>query len=127
GPGRALAGLAVLVPRPGPGRALAGLAVLVPRPGPGRGLARLDGIDRWAVAGVDGYGAWPPEEQADGEEECFGGTGTCGCRGEDHCGKHQGGSAGRAHGNLPRGMDGFTSLKIVCRIMAWIDVMAITE
>src|SRR5262249_35354929 len=124
--------LAVVVLRPGPGRGLAGLVVLVPRPGPGRGLVRLDGIDPthpfgWAPAGVDGYGVWAPDEQGDGEKECFGGTGTCCCSGEGHCGKHEGGSAGRTHGNLHWGMDGFTSPSELCPIMAWIDVMAITQ
>jgi hypothetical protein len=100
GTGRGSARLGVILPRPDFGRGLARLAVLVPRPGPGRGFARLGGIDPthavgWGPAGVDGHGAWLPEKQGDGEEECFGGT--CG---EGHCGKQQGASAGRAHGNL---------------------------
>src|SRR5215831_2133357 len=103
GPGRGLARLAVLVPRPGPSRGLARLAVLVPRPGPSPGFARLDGIaptHAFGWASVEGHGARRPEKQADGEEECCGGTGTCDRRCEGHCGKYQGGSTGRTHGNL---------------------------
>src|SRR5215471_6191317 len=100
--------LAVVVLRTGPGRGLARLAVVVPRPAPSRGFARLDGIaptHAFGWASVEGHGARRPEKQADGEEECCGGTGTCGRRCEGHCGKYQGGSTGRAHGNLHWGMD----------------------
>jgi hypothetical protein len=149
GPGRGLARLAVLlVPRPGPGRGLARLAVLVPRPGPrlavllvprpGPRLAVLlvpgpgpspgfvAPAHAFGWASVEGHGARRPEKQADGEE-CRGGTGTCGRRCEGHCGKYQGGSTGRTHENLHWGMDGFTSAMEVCRIMAGIDVTAITK
>src|SRR5262249_15556605 len=134
GPGRGLARLVVLVPRPGPGRGLARLAVLVPRPGPRLavllvprpGVAPTHAFG-WASVGVDGHGARPPENQPDGEEECCGGSGTCGCRCDRHCGKYQGGSTGQAHGNLHWGMDGFTSARRACRIMVWIDVMDITK
>src|SRR5215831_1016264 len=103
---------AVVVLRPAPSRGLARLAVLVPRPGPSPGFARLDGIAPthafgWASVGVDGHGGRRPEKQADGEKECCGGSGTCGCRCDRHCGKYQCGSTGRAHRTLHWGMDGF--------------------
>src|SRR5215510_13528020 len=118
GPGRGLARLAVLVPRPGPRLAV----LLVPRPG----VAPTHAFG-WASVGVDSHGARPPENQADGEEECCGGTGTCGRRCEGHSGKYQGGSKARTHGNLHWGMDGFTSASELCRITIWIDVMDITK
>src|SRR5262245_25945045 len=85
--------LAVLALRTGLGRGLARLAVLVPRPGPSPGFARLDSIAPihavgWASVGVDGHGAWRPEKKGEGEEECCGGAGICGCRCERHCGKY---------------------------------------
>src|SRR5262245_58227066 len=123
GPGRGLAPLAVLVPRPGPRLAV----LLVPRPGPSPGFVAPTHAFGWASVGVDGHGSRRPEKQADGEEECCGGTGTCGRRCEGHCGKYQGGSTVRAHGNLHWGMDGFASAGEVCRIMAGIDVMDITK
>src|SRR5262249_21131473 len=58
GPGRGLARLAVLVPRPGPRLAV----LLIPRPG----VAPTHAFG-WASVGVDGHGARPPEKQADGE------------------------------------------------------------
>jgi hypothetical protein len=108
GLGRGLARLAVVVLRTGPGRGLTRLAVLVPRPGPSPGFARLDSIAPihavgWASVGVDGHGAWRPEKKGEGEEECCGGAGICGCRCERHCGKYQGGSTGRAHKKPPLG------------------------
>src|SRR6516162_5642555 len=130
GPGRGLARLAVVVLRTGPGRGLARLAVLVPRPGPRLAVLlvpRPGPSPGWASVGVDGHGARSPEKQADGEEECCGGTGTCGRRCEGHSGKYQGGSPGRTHGNLHWGMDGFTSASELCRIMVWTDVMDITK
>src|SRR6516164_6760774 len=130
GLGRGLARLAVVVLRTGPGRGLARLAVLVPRPGPRLAVLlvpRPGPSPGWASVGVDGHGATTTEKQADGEEECCGGTGTCGRRCEGHSGKYQGGSPGRTHGNLHWGMDGFTSASELCRIMVWTDVMDITK
>src|SRR5262249_10343000 len=72
-------------------------------------------------------GVWAPDEQGDGEKECFGGTGACCCSGEGHCGKHEGGSAGRAHGNLHWGMDGFTSPSELCPIMALVQWFGLTQ
>src|SRR5215472_13898852 len=54
GPGRGLARLAVVVPRPGPGLAV----VLVPRPGPSPGFVAPTHAFGWASVGVDGNGAW---------------------------------------------------------------------
>ena len=57
GPGRGLARLAVLVPRPGPRLAV----LLVPRPGPSPGFVAPTHAFGWAFVGVDGHGARRPK------------------------------------------------------------------